>query len=102
MVGLLLDGRVNIPAHRHHGNVTCDRTLSQVLKELPPVVVGHGEFGDDDVRVCLGGSDDGLRTVCRRQHVESRRGESERIQCERFWVAIHEEDQRPWWGSGAG
>ena len=83
-----------IVAQRHHGDVA--RVLFQVLDELPGVVAGHWQSRDDDVGVQQTGAAESFRSVRGGRHVEPCRGEGERTQCERVYVAIHEEDEWPW------
>ena len=77
-------------AQRHHG-MSCAGVLFQVLNELPAVVVGIGSFVDD-----VGAADSALRRLFRCGGTTSNRRGRASAQCERVYVAIHEEDEWPW------
>jgi hypothetical protein len=87
---------VALVAQRHHGDVAGAGVLFQVLNELPAVVAGHWQCRHDDVRVQLTSAAEGVCSVRGGHHVEPCCGKGERTQCERVYVAIHEEDEWPW------
>ena len=87
-LGAFADRLLNMAADRDNRNVARVRVLLQILKKLPGVVVRHREIGHDDVRVHLPRAAKRLRSLLRRDNVESHRRQRKRIQRASVFVAF--------------